>query len=71
MRMRNGDGADAAARAYFGDGFIVQQGDAIPEQISAPRLQEQRALADGKFRFGTDAEEVRRFILEVVVMIRH
>src|SRR5439155_22915588 len=55
MRMRNGDGADAAARVYFCDGFIVKECDAIPEQISAGGLQEQCALTDGEFRVGPNA----------------
>jgi hypothetical protein len=67
--MRNGNGTDAAAGAHFGDGFIVQQGDAIPEQISAGRLQKQCALRDGKFRLGADPEKVRCFVFKPVVMI--
>src|SRR5439155_15244807 len=69
MRMRNGDGADAPARVYFCDGFIVKECDAIPEQISAGGLQEQCALTDGKFRFGADPEKLQRFIFEAVMMI--
>ena len=34
VRMRNSDRADAAARFHFGDGFVVEQRNAIPEQIS-------------------------------------
>jgi hypothetical protein len=33
-------------------------------------LQQQCALADGKFRLGADAEKLRRFVLESIVMIR-
>src|SRR6478672_6052687 len=69
MRMRNRDGADAAACVYLSDRFVVQQRDAVPEQISSGRLQKQSALAYGKFRFGTDAQNLRRFILEAIVMI--
>src|SRR5438046_6992332 len=38
VRMRNSNRADAAARFHFGDGFIVEQRNAIPEQISVGRL---------------------------------
>ena len=69
MRVRNRDGADAAACVYLGDCFVVQQRDAIPEQISSRRLQKQSALAYRKFRFCADAQKLRRFILEAVVMI--
>src|SRR5437899_10287632 len=67
MRMRNGDGADAAARVYFCDGFIVKECDAIPEQISAGRSPEQCALTDGKFRFGADPAKWRRSVSQSVM----
>ena len=35
-----------------GSGLAVEKRDAIPEQISSVRLQEQSALAYRKFRFG-------------------
>src|SRR5215470_18608453 len=69
MRMRYRDRADPAARVYFCDCSIVQQRDAIPEQISRWRLQEQRSLADGKFGFGANAEKSVRFFFETVSMI--
>src|SRR4029453_7540146 len=69
MGMRNRDGADAAAYVYLGDRFVIQQRDAIPEQISSGRLQKQSPLAYRKFRFGADPEKPRRFIFDAVVMI--
>src|SRR5438876_7523621 len=45
MRMRDRDGADTAARVELGSGLAVEKRDAIPEQISSVRLQEQSALA--------------------------
>lgn len=54
MRMRDRDGADTAARVELGSGLAVEKRDAIPEQISSVRLQEQSALAYRKFRFGAD-----------------
>jgi len=68
MRMRNRDCADAAACVYLGDCFVVQQRDAIPEQISFGRLQKQSALANRKFRFNADSEKPRRFIFNAIVM---
>ena len=69
MWMRNRDGADAAACVYLGDCFVIQQRDAIPEQISSWRLEKQSSLANGKFRFCADAQKLRRFLFDAVVMI--
>ena len=69
MRMRNGNGADAAARVHIGNGVVVEEGDAIPEQISSGRLQEQSTLAYRKFRFAADPQKAWRFFFEAVVMI--
>ena len=52
-----------------GSGLAVEKRDAIPEQISSVRLQEQSALAYRKFRFGADPQEAWRFLFEPVVMI--
>ena len=69
MRMRNRDGADAATRIYLGDCFVIQQRDAIPEQISSRRLQKQSALGNRDFRFSADPQKLRRFLFDAVVMI--
>lgn len=69
MRMRYRDRTDPAARIDFGDCSIVHQRNAIPEQISGRRFHKQSALADGKFRLGANAEELRRFFFETVLMI--
>ena len=69
MRMRNGNGADAAARVHLGNGVVVEESDAIPEQISCGRLQKQSTLAYRKFRFGADPQKAWRFFFETVVMI--
>src|SRR5439155_26433436 len=45
MRTRDRDGADTAARVELGSGPAVEKRNAIPEQISSVRLQEQSALA--------------------------
>src|SRR5213596_1967081 len=69
MGMRNRDGADAAACVYLGDCFVIQQRDAIPEQISSRRLEKQSTLANREFRFSADPQKLRRFIFDAVVMI--
>ena len=67
--MRNGNGADAAARVHLGNGVVVEESDAIPEQIASERLQKQSTLAYRKFRFGADPQKAWRFLFEPVVMI--
>src|SRR6266496_4173304 len=67
--MRDCNGAEAAARVDFGSGLIVQESNAVPEQISAGRLQEQCTLPDCKFRFGADPEKAGRFVFNSVLMI--
>jgi hypothetical protein len=69
MGMRNRDGADSAACVYLGDCFVIEQRDAIPEQISSRRLEKQSSLTYRKFRFCADSEKPRRFIFDAVVMI--
>ncbi len=69
MRMRNGDRTNAAAHVDLGDGFVVQQRNAIPEQTSTGRLQKQCALSDGELRLRADAEKLWRFIFDTIVMI--
>ena len=49
--------------------MAVEKRDAIPEQISSIRLQEQSALAYRKFRLGADPQKAWRFFFEPVVMI--
>src|SRR5882757_2080515 len=68
VRMRNRDGTDAATCVYLGDCFVIQQRDAIPEQISSRRLEKQSALSDRKFWFCADPQKLRRFIFDAVVM---
>ena len=46
MRVRNGDGADAAKRAHQGHGGVVQQRDAVPQDVALRTHQQQRPLAN-------------------------
>jgi hypothetical protein len=67
--MRDGYAADTAAPINFGCCLVIEQGDAIPEQISSGRLQKQSALAYGEFWFGADSQKPRRFLFEAVPII--
>ena len=69
MWVRDGDSAETAARFDFGNALVVEESNAIPEQISSGRLEQQSALADCKFRFGADAQKQWRFLFEAIVMI--
>ena len=70
MGMGDRDATYAAPIVDFRSGFIVEESNAIPKQISSGRLLKQSALANRKFRFRSDAQKPRRFILEAIVMIR-
>ena len=57
MRVRNGDGVDAAEAFDQRDGRVIERGDAIPQDIAGVGAQQQRALADGEMRLRADAED--------------
>jgi hypothetical protein len=67
--MRDCNRANAAARVDFGSGLVVEERNAIPEQVSRRGLQEQSALAYRKFRFCADPEKPWRFLFESVMVI--
>ncbi len=58
MRVRDRDRPNPAGRLHRGDGRVVDETDAIPEQGKRRVPQQERALADGKGRLGADADEV-------------
>ena len=49
MRMRNGDGAKPAKPVDDGNGGVIDQRDAIPQDVAFRRTQQQCALANGEF----------------------
>ena len=68
VRMRDGDGAQAAETLDEGDGGLVDERDAIPQDVAVRRANEQRALADGETRLGADADQARLVLAEGVEM---
>lgn len=68
VRMRNGDGAQSAKSVDQGDRRVVDQGDAIPEDVPFRRTQEQCALPDGEFRSRADADETWLVLAKSVVV---
>src|SRR5690606_4461429 len=47
---------------------VVDQGDAVPEQVAAGRTHQQRALADREARLGTDPEQAFGLRLDAVAV---
>ena len=58
VRMRDRDRREPAAALDLGGGRVVEQRDAVPQQVRVAVGDEQRALADGELRLGPDADEV-------------
>jgi hypothetical protein len=70
MRMRDGNGTQAAETFDEGDGGLVDERNAIPQYVAVRRANEQRALADGKTRQRADANQARLVLAKGVEMAR-
>src|ERR1700738_4684085 len=46
MRVRHRDAVQAAPRVDGGDALVIDEAEAVPQEVAARRLDEQRALAD-------------------------
>ena len=57
VRVRDRDPGEAAAPLHFGGGLLVEERDAVPEQVRAAIRDEQGALPDRERRLGADADE--------------
>ena len=66
--MRNRDGVQSAKPVDQGDRGVIDQRDAIPQDVAFRRAQEQCALADGELRLRADADEAWLVLAEPVVM---
>src|SRR5438309_1805919 len=66
--MGDRDGADTAELSHRIDRCVVDHGDAVPQQVAFRGSNQQRALADGKGRFGADADQVQ-IVAHLVVML--
>src|SRR6185437_7628275 len=66
MRMRNGD-ADQAAKAFDeGDCGLVEQRDAVPQDVAFIGHHQKRALGDSEGGYRADTDEPRLVLLETV-----
>src|SRR5215813_3860424 len=68
VRMRDSDGAQSAECVDQGDRGIIDQRDAIPQDVPLKRTQKQRALPDGELRLRADADEAGLILPEPVEM---
>ncbi len=57
MRMGNGDGAEPADGADDVERRLVQQGDAIPQDVAGGRVQHEGALADADLGMADNAHQ--------------
>lgn len=54
VRMRDCNRGEPTVRLYEGDGVLVEEADAVPQDVAGGRLDEDCALADGELRPGED-----------------
>src|SRR5258705_7319022 len=57
MRVRDRNGGNAAETLHDLDRGGIDEWDAVPQDVARGRAQQQRALADGKFRHRADADQ--------------
>lgn len=58
MWVADDDGNEAAERVDPVDGVAVEDGDAVPQDVSSRCLDKNCALADGKLGFGSEGYEI-------------
>jgi hypothetical protein len=66
--VRDRDRADAAELANFVDGGVVDQRDAVPQEVALWRADEERTLANGERRLRSYSDETE--ILAHLVLVR-
>jgi hypothetical protein len=69
VRVRDGDGGQPAKALDGLDGRVVDQRDAIPEDVAAGGLNEQGPLADAELRLSADSGQVWLFRPDLVHVI--
>src|ERR1700676_4833432 len=58
MRVRDGNCGDTPEFLDSADGLVVEERDAVPEDIAMRRLDQEAALPYGEFRLSPDREDV-------------
>jgi len=59
VRVRDRDAGDAAKGAHDLDGGVVDEADAVPQDVAVRRADQQGALGDRERRRGADADQDR------------
>src|SRR5438874_8116015 len=59
VRVRHRDAVEAAARADGRDALVVDEAEAVPQEVASGRLDEQRTLPDADGWIGTESAEPR------------
>src|SRR5207245_4251554 len=59
VRVRHRDAVDAAPRADGGNALVIDESEAVPEEVAGRRPDEQRALADADRRIGANPGQTR------------
>ncbi len=67
--VRERDAGQTAATLDLSDRLVVDQGNAVPEDVAGRRLDQVRALADADFRLGQDRRHARFEGDEAVAMV--
>ena len=68
VRVRDGYRGNSAQGFDKRDGVGIDEADAVPKNVAGGGLDEQRALADGKFGFAADAPDSLPFLKERVAV---
>jgi hypothetical protein len=69
VRVRDRDRGDAAELLDPRAELVVEERDAVPEDVSTGRLDEERALADGEARLAAEPDEARLLLADVRAVV--
>ena len=69
MRVRDRDRGDPAELLDPRAELVVEERDAVPEDVAAPRRDEERALADREARLAADPEEARPLLADLGAVV--
>jgi hypothetical protein len=69
VRVRDRDRIEAARRPDVRADLVVEERDAVPQDVPAGRADEQRALADREARLAADPDEPRRLLADLGAVV--
>ena len=68
MWVRYGDGVDATPLGERGHGLLVDETEAVPEQVAGGGLDQERPLADPEVRLGPQGREPGFLVVQLVAV---